>query len=241
MSESTNNAPGQTSQPANSTPDRDQQSTSENNSADAVRTDPAAKTAEKAETNQSPAFENTNRWDTRQLVTMSLMCAIGVLLSFIEFPLLPGVTWLKYDASAMPAMVSGFAYGPGAGVAVGVVGAIIHGILMADFSGAIMNILVVVGFVLPAAVIYAKRHTYRGAICGLVVSVLAATIMAILGNLVITPAWLGVPMAAVVDMIIPVLTPFNLLKAAINSVLTLLVYKSISNLITPKKKQVKGR
>ena len=33
--------------------------------------------------NQPPAFENTNRWDTRQLVTMSLMCAIGVLLSFL--------------------------------------------------------------------------------------------------------------------------------------------------------------
>ena len=34
---------------------------------------------------------------------------------------------------------------------------------------------------------------------------------------------------------------FNLIKAGINAVLTLIVYKSISNLITPKKKQVKGR
>ena len=41
---------------------------------------------------------NTNKWSTRQLVTMALMTAIGVLLSFIEFPLLPGVTWLKFDA-----------------------------------------------------------------------------------------------------------------------------------------------
>ena len=46
-------------------------------------------------------------WSTRQLVTMALMCAIGTLLSFIEFPLLPGVTWLKFDASNMPAMVAG--------------------------------------------------------------------------------------------------------------------------------------
>ena len=58
-------------------------------------------------------FTNTNKWDPRQLVTMALMCAIGVLLSFVEFPLLPGVTWLKYDASAMPAMVCGFAFGAG--------------------------------------------------------------------------------------------------------------------------------
>lgn len=39
--------------------------------------------------------KNTNAWSTKQLVTMALMCAIGVLLSFIEFPLLPGVTWLN--------------------------------------------------------------------------------------------------------------------------------------------------
>ena len=181
-------------------------------------------------------FTNTNKWDTRQLVTMALMCAIGVLLSFVEFPLLPGVTWLKYDASAMPAMVCGFAFGPAAGLAVGIVGAVIHGILMADFSGAIMNILVVTGFILPAALVYRRSRTFKSGVVGLVLSAVAATVMAILGNLVITPMWLGVPLDAVVAMILPILTPFNLEKAGINAVLTLIVYKSISNLITPKKK-----
>lgn len=185
-------------------------------------------------------FTNTNKWDTRQLVTMALMCAIGVLLSFVEFPLLPGVTWLKYDASAMPAMVCGFAFGPAAGLAVGVVGAVIHGILMADFSGAVMNILVVAGFILPAALVYRRSRTFKSGVVGLVLSAITATVMAILGNLVITPMWLGVPLDAVVAMILPILTPFNLIKAGINAVLTLIVYKSISNLITPKKKQVKG-
>lgn len=106
--------------------------------------------------------KNTNAWSTKQLVTMALMCAIGVLLSFIEFPLLPGVTWLKFDASNMPAMVSGFAFGPGAGVAVGILTAIIHGLLMADFTGALMNVLTVTCFVLPAAIIYKKKRTYPG-------------------------------------------------------------------------------
>lgn len=187
------------------------------------------------------AIRNTNKWSTRQLVVMALLCAIGVLLSFIEFPLIPGVSWLKYDASAMPAMVCGFAFGAGPGLAVGIAGAIIHGILLADFSGAAMNILVVVGFVAPAALIYKKSRTLPRAVVGLVASVIAAVLMAIVGNLVITPAYLGVPMDAVVAMIIPILLPFNLAKGAINAVLTLAVYKSISNLITPKKQQVKGR
>lgn len=186
-------------------------------------------------------IKNTNAWSTRQLVTMALLCAIGVLLSFVEFPLIPGVTWLKYDASAMPAMVCGFAYGPASGVAVGIVGAILHGILMADFSGALMNILVVAGFVAPAALLYQRLHTLRGAVIGLALGVVGATLMAIVGNLVITPGWLGVPFDAVVAMITPVLIPFNVAKAAINGALTLIVYKAISNLITPKKDQVQGR
>lgn len=184
---------------------------------------------------------NSNVWSTRQLVTMALICAIGTLLSFIEFPLLPGVTWLKFDASNMPAMVAGFAYGPAGGVAVGIVTAIIHGLLMADFTGALMNILVVTCFVLPAALIYKKKRTYKFAIIGLVFSIIAGVIGSIIGNLLLTPSWLGVPFDAVVALIIPVLIPFNLLKGLLNSVITLIVYKSISNIITPKKDQKKGR
>ena len=190
---------------------------------------------------QNMPQKNTNVWSTKQMVTMALMCAIGVILSFVEFPLLPGVTWLKFDASNMPAMVVGFGFGPGAGVAVGIVIAIIHGLLMADFTGALMNILTVTCFVLPAAIMYSKKRTYPIAIAGLVLSIIAATIGAIVGNLIVTPMWLGVPMDAVIAMIIPILIPFNLVKGLINAVLTLIIYKSISNLITPKKDQVKGR
>ena len=111
------------------------------------------------------------------------------------------------------------------------------------FVVAIMGIIALVYLVLakkdyPGV---SKVFGILGGVIGLVLSAVAATVMAILGNLVITPMWLGVPLDAVVAMILPILTPFNLAKAGINAVLTLIVYKSISNLITPKKKQVKGR
>ena len=60
-----------------------------------------------------------NRWSTRQLVTMALLCAIAILLSFVEFPIFPAAPYLKYDASFVAVMVAGFAYGPASGVAVG--------------------------------------------------------------------------------------------------------------------------
>jgi riboflavin transporter FmnP len=188
-----------------------------------------------------PQLKNTNRWSTRELVTIALLCALSILLSFVEVPLLPGVSWLSYNASIMPAAVCGFAYGPVAGVVCGTVSAFAHGILMGNFTGAVMNFLVVVGFVAPSALLYKKVHTLKGALAGLIMGIVVATAMAIVGNLIVTPFWLGVPFDAVVEMIIPILLPFNILKGLINTVLTLVVYKSISNLITPAKDRVKGR
>lgn len=162
---------------------------------------------------------------------MALLCAVGVLLSFVEFPLLPGVTWLKYDASAVPALISGFAFGPAGGVAVGLVGAAIHGILFADFSGAVMNMLVVTAFVAPSALLWRRSKTLAGRVAALAAGCASMVVFAILGNLVITPAWLGVPLEAVVAMIVPVLLPFNLLKAAINAVLGAAVLRAIQPLL----------
>ena len=67
-------------------------------------------------------------WSTRQLVTMALLTAIAILLSFVEFPIFPAAPFLKYDASFVAVMVAGFAYGPASGCAVGIVTAR-HGLI----------------------------------------------------------------------------------------------------------------
>jgi len=48
-------------------------------------------------------------------------------------------------------------------------------------------------------------------------------------NLVITPLFMGVPIEAVKQMLIPVIIPFNLLKSGINGVIVFAVYKPVSN------------
>ncbi|MDD6786294.1 MAG: ECF transporter S component [Eggerthellales bacterium] len=191
--------------------------------------------------NNTANMQNTNRWDTHQLVVMALMCAIGVLLSFVEFAIFPAAAWLKYDASFVPSMICGFAYGAGPGMAVGLVGVVLHGLMSGNFWGAVMNAIVVCGYVIPAALVYKRMHTWKGAIIGLVLSFVAAIALAIVGNLLVTPIYAGMPMEAVAGMIVPILLPFNIMKAALNSIITLVIYKAISNLITPKKDQVKGR
>lgn len=194
-----------------------------------------------SEQSKTVQFQNTNAWDTRQLVTMALMAAIGALLAFVQIPLIPGVTFLTYDPSFVPAMICGFAFGPGAGVAVGSIGVIIYGLIMGDWVGALMNVIMAVCYVLPAALIYRKFHTFKGAIAGFAVSCVTVLIGALIANLTVGVwFWYG-STDVIMPLLLPAVVPFNLAKAILNSVLTMVIYKAVSNLITPKKNQVKGR
>lgn len=190
---------------------------------------------------KKPQFNNSNRWNTRQLVTMALMCAIASLFSFVQIPLIPGVSFLTYDPSLMPAMVCGFAFGPGAGIAVGSIAAVIHGLILGEWVGSLMNIFATIFFVLPAALLYKRLHTLKGAVAGLVISVITATAGAILINLTIGVWFYYGSADVIIPLILPALLPFNLAKTILNALLTLVVYKAVSNLITPKKERVKGR
>ena len=189
----------------------------------------------------SPQFENTNRWSTKQLVTMALMCAIAILLSFVEFPIIPAASFLKLDVALVPSTVVGFAYGPGPGVLVGIICAVAHATITGNWVGALMNSIMAIAFILPATAIYARSRTFKSAMIGLVVSIVVLVVAAVVANLVIDPIFYGYPFNAVVGLIVPAIIPFNVIKGLVVSLLTAIVYKSISNLITPEKLQVKGR
>ena len=185
--------------------------------------------------------QNTNRWSTKQLVTMALMCAIAILLSFVEFPIMPAASFLKLDIALVPSAVVGFAFGAGPGVLVGIVSAVAHGAITGNWVGCLMNIIVALAYIIPASAIYKRNRTFKGAVIGLVVSTVCLIAGAIVANLVVDPIFYGMPFDVVAALVVPAILPFNIIKGVVVSILTALVYKSISNLITPVKDQVKGR
>ena len=125
--------------------------------------------------------------------------------------------------------------------AVAAMAIVIHALTTGDWVGALMNLVATLGYILPAAIVYQKMHTYKGAVIGLVLGVIAATALSMVANLTIGVwFWYG-SVDVIAPLMIPAVLPFNLIKTVLNSVLTLAVYKAVSNLITPKKDQVKGR
>ena len=91
----------------------------------------------------------------------------------------------------------------------------------------VMNVLASALFVCPAALIYKRRRTVSGALIGLITGALAMTAGMILWNYIITPLYMGVSRDVVIGMLVPIILPFNLLKAGLNTALTMLLYQSV--------------
>ncbi|KFJ07616.1 hypothetical protein BTHE_0100 [Bifidobacterium thermophilum] len=177
----------------------------------------------------STGVGDSGRWSTRRIAMYACFVALSMALSFIEFPLIPGVQWLKYDPSGIVALVAGFAYGPAAALIVSILGFVPH--LFINPWGTVMAWLVAVGMSVPAAAIYQRKRTRSGAALGLVIGTVIALVLAIVGNLIITPLYAHMTVSQVAALIVPALLPFNLAKYAINCVVTFLVYKPVSELL----------
>ena len=92
--------------------------------------------------------------------------------------------------------------------------------------------------VLVAGNIYRVKHTKKGAVLALICGVLAMTAGMVVFNYFITPYFITPDLADtaavaanrefVKTLLVPVIVPFNLIKAGVNSVVTFLVYKTVS-------------
>ena len=93
--------------------------------------------------------------------------------------------------------------------------------------GFLMNVLSTCAFAVPAAIVYKKYHSQKGAIFGLAIGVVSMAACMILWNYIVTPMYMHVPRPVVAGMLLSVFLPFNLVKGAINALLTMLVYKPV--------------
>lgn len=167
-------------------------------------------------------------WSTKRIAVTALFCAVAAICTlFLQFPILPGVTFLQYDPSAIIALIAGFAFGPATGAVVSTIPYLPHVAAQSGVYGMIMAVIATMSLVLPASLVYKRNTTFKGALIGMGVGAVVCLACCILANLVVTPIYMGAPTQAVIDMIVPTLLPFNILKIAINCVVTALVYKPV--------------
>lgn len=179
---------------------------------------------------------------TKQLTMLAMLTAIAyVLVCVVRIPV---VLFLKYEPKDVVITIGGFLMGPTAALATSAVVSLLEMFTISDTGiiGCIMNFLATTAFACTAALIYHRKRTLTGAVLGLVVGSLGMTVIMLLWNYLITPLYMvGTSRADIAGMLVPVFLPFNLLKAGLNSAITLLIYKPVvqglrrAGLATPSK------
>ena len=167
---------------------------------------------------------------TVKTVTSLAMLVALTYIAMVISKMLPQFSgFLQFEIKGTVIAIGGFLFGPLSAAVISIVVAFIEMFTVSDTGviGCVMNLLAACAFACPAAYIYQKMRTRKGAVAGLAVGVVALTVTMLLWNYLITPIYMHMDRAVVAAMLPTVFLPFNLVKGGLNAALTLVLYKPV--------------
>ena len=189
------------------------------------------------------------KMSTKYMASVAMFTAVSFIAVLLA-KVIPNVAgFLSYEPKDAVILIASFIFGPLTGVFISVLVSFIEMITISTTGpyGFLMNVVSTCAFVVPAAWMYKKDHSQKGALIGLGLGVVVMVVAMLAWNYVITPFYMGVPRETVAGMLATVFLPFNLVKGGINASLTLLLYKPVvgalrrAGLVEPTKSGQKSR
>lgn len=177
--------------------------------------------------------KNSN-WTTQKLTQMAMLAAVSiVLIMTIRIPFGPA-PYLEFDFANVPILLAAFIIGPLPGLLVLTVTAAIQAFFLGGngIIGFTMHMVSSGALILLSGLLYSRLKQCRGGmIISLVVGALAMAALMVPLNLLFTPILFNTLMEDVVAMIIPIILPFNLLKALLNCTVFYILFKALRPLL----------
>lgn len=158
-----------------------------------------------------------------------MLASLSVIaVYFIHIPILPSAPFLEYDPADVPILLAAIVVSPLWAAVLTVVTSILQGMMISGVNlGIIMHIVATATAALVCGCIYRRRKTFLSAILGLLIAVIAATLVMIPMNYFLTPIHTGLARNIVVPLIPKVFIPFNLIKFGLNALVTAIVFKPL--------------
>ncbi len=186
------------------------------------------------------------------IVKIAVLSALAFVLMLLEIPL-PFIAppFYEMDLSEVIVLIGSFALGPWAGVLIELLKNVLNIIVTGSstaYVGEFANFVTGCSFVLPAASLYVLKRDRKHAVLGMIFGSLSlAVVGGMINYFIMVPLYaeLYMPMETILGMaadIFPVIdslwkmilfcvVPFNLIKGALCSVITFLLYKRIAVLL----------
>ncbi len=182
------------------------------------------------------------RFTSKRLALMALFTALSYAVSFLEIPTpLFGASFLKLDFGNVFILLIAFLLGPLEGTLVCLMKESLRGLTSTSlWAGELANFLITTSYLLLPAVLYQYRRTLKTVIYSLSASCLIATGVALLANrFLIFPVFaylfggsiFGMTVVEAFSVFWLAVLLFNLMKTLAVGLLTMLLYKRLSNFL----------
>ena len=172
----------------------------------------------------------------KRIAAMAVFTALALAISFASFPIFPAspVFFLELDFGNVFILFISFLLGPMEGVIVCVLKETLHivvAIRHTNAVGELANILMTSAYILLPSIVYQVRKGIKPVILSLAAACLIGTAAALVVNRCITfPLYMGWEIGGEVFYgNLWLIVAFNLIKTVAISVLTILLYKRLSN------------
>lgn len=186
-------------------------------------------------------------FNTRTLVTLATLTALGYGLSWLEFPIFPAAPFLKFDFSMFVTLFGGYLFGfPGAVVIELIKQLLIWGTKSSTGGiGEIANFIMGIAFVAVPTVLYRFKKGRLWALAGLGMGCVCQMGVSLLCNRYITfplfAKYLGMTAGQAFAQLWPYVLGFNAIKSVAIAMLVFFLYKQLSIILkkyvlTPKPK-----
>jgi riboflavin transporter FmnP len=157
---------------------------------------------------------------TAILAAMSFVFELTLAFSY------PPAPFLKLAPGDVPTIVATVLIGPFCGAACALVNSVLFAAVTGEGGpwGILMHFIASGGMAIVIGVL-AKRT--RNLVLPMVAGILTRVALMVPFNLLVTPIYLGVPRPTVLSMIVPVIVPFNLAHAGLNTVISSVVLRAL--------------
>lgn len=163
--------------------------------------------------------------EIRYITRVGILSAIAFIIMTFEFPIFPAAPYLKMDLSDVIALFGGVALGPVAAIIIEGIKNILNFMLHSTTGGIgeVANFLVGTAYIIPIIIIYRKFSNNKGLVSGLFFGTIIMVGVAGFANyFLLLPLYMpSFTSAERIDIILKTFVPFNLIKAVIQSVLTI--------------------
>ena len=190
----------------------------------------------------------------RRISYIAMFSALAAILMLFEFPIPFVPSFYKLDFSEIPVLICTLYLGPVAGVICELLKILLDLLIFTGtstaFVGEFANFFIGCSLILPASVFYHRRKNKKNAIIGLVIGTLVMTVFGSFFNaFYLIPTYANmyfgeggldtiVKMGTAVNsgiqgvttLVLFAVVPFNLLKGALVSTATMLLYKRVERL-----------